>query len=372
MINKIYKIIFFFFILTIIIQVSCLRPAEERADLDRKVGKGNAGGVHFDVQNGLAAVRKIEAGELELWLQAPGIRIDVETELGCTSDWILTLKNCMPDAELNAVSDEGNEIIIDSITSTISTELQWSISLPQDDSIIIEINSPDSDIEDEFKFAVLSDIQDGIDKVDDIYNLINEYPMIRFVISTGDLVTFGKKSELRKFQRKLKILNIPFFSTVGNHELGSEPENWFHYFGRANVNFSFKGVHFSLIDSGNATIDPDVYKWLKDWLGNAKDDIHIFATHFSPIDPIGLRNGSFASRKEAAKLLSLLARGNVDVTFYGHVHSFYEFSNAGIPAYISGGGGGVPEQFDGIGRHFLITDVLSGNKIKSVSVMLID
>ncbi len=45
------------------------------------------------------------------------------------------------------------------------------------------------------------------------------------------------------------------------------------------------------------------------------------------------------------------------MTIYGHIHSYYAFSNAGIPAYISGGGGAIPERFDGIGRHYLTVDV---------------
>ena len=66
-----------------------------------------------------------------------------------------------------------------------------------------------------------------------------------------------------------------------------------------------------------------------------------------------MRNGGFASRNEAAKLLAQLANGGVDLTFYGHIHSYYRFENAGIEAHISGGGGGLPERFDGIGRHYL-------------------
>jgi hypothetical protein len=76
--------------------------------------------------------------------------------------------------------------------------------------------------------------------------------------------------------------------------------------------------------------------------------------HIPPLDPIGVRNGAFASRIEAAKLLGRLAEGHVDLTLYGHIHSYYEFDNAGIPAFISGGGGAIPERFDGIGRHFML------------------
>ena len=43
-----------------------------------------------------------------------------------------------------------------------------------------------------------------------------------------------------------------------------------------------------------------------------------------------------------AKLLGMLSAAGVDLTLYGHVHTYLEFTNAGIPAYISGGGGAIP------------------------------
>jgi hypothetical protein len=94
--------------------------------------------------------------------------------------------------------------------------------------------------------------------------------------------------------------------------------------------------------------------------------------HIPPIDPIGVRNGSFADRNEAAKLLTKLADGRVDLTLYGHVHSYYAFSNASIPAYISGGGGAIPERFDGMGRHYLTFDVDPAAGIMQAAVVRID
>jgi hypothetical protein len=78
------------------------------------------------------------------------------------------------------------------------------------------------------------------------------------------------------------------------------------------------------------------------------------------------------SRNEAAALLSKLAQGDVDVTFYGHIHSYYSYDNAGIPAFISGGGGARPETFDGIGRHFLVVDVEPLAGIEQVGLVRTD
>jgi hypothetical protein len=92
-------------------------------------------------------------------------------------------------------------------------------------------------------------------------------------------------------------------------------------------------------------------------------------THIPPIDPKGIRNGSFGSRAEAAKLLNMLAQHDVDVGFYGHIHSYYAESNATIPVYISGGGGALPEKFDGIDRHYLTVDYNPDQGIESVGVV---
>ena len=94
--------------------------------------------------------------------------------------------------------------------------------------------------------------------------------------------------------------------------------------------------------------------------------------HIPPIDPIGVRNGSWASRSEAAKLLGRLAEGRVDLTLYGHVHSYYEFDNAGIPAFISGGGGAIPERFDRIGRHFMVFEVDAQQGVLRKDVVKVD
>jgi hypothetical protein len=127
-----------------------------------------------------------------------------------------------------------------------------------------------------------------------------------------------------------------------------------------------------MIDSASATIDPIVYDQLDGWLAEGKDKAHLVIMHIAPIDPVGTRNGSFASRAEADKLLSLLAGGGVDMTIYGHIHSFYAFANAGIPAYISGGGGAIPERLDGIARHFLTIDVGNDGALGEPSIVRID
>ena len=200
----------------------------------------------------------------------------------------------------------------------------------------LRIAPPDADVLEPWRVAVMGDIQTALGEVDEVFATINQDPSLRMVLSTGDIVENGRISEYDQFAEQLETLDIPYYSTIGNHELIGDIAIWLERFGRFNVHFTFKGATFSLVDSGSATIDPLVYDWLDGWLEDAKSRTHVFLTHFPPIDPVGLRAGSFRSRKEASKLLRRLADGNVDLTLYGHIHSYYEFDNAGIPAFVSG------------------------------------
>jgi 3',5'-cyclic-AMP phosphodiesterase len=115
-----------------------------------------------------------------------------------------------------------------------------------------------------------------------------------------------------------------------------------------------------------------VYGWLDDWLARGIDETHVVFMHYPVLDPVGVRNGAFASRSEAGKLLGKLSQSDVDLTLYGHIHSFYAFENAGIPAYISGGGGAIPETFDGVGRHFLMVHADAKRATISVRIERVD
>jgi 3',5'-cyclic AMP phosphodiesterase CpdA len=205
-----------------------------------------------------------------------------------------------------------------------------------------------------------------------VFERINQQKSLRFLLGAGDLTERGTREELERYQRELLRLEVPYFTTLGNHELGTTPDLYHDYFGRGNFQFRFHGVYFTLLDSASASLDPLAYDWLDDWLARAQRSVHVVAMHIPPIDPIGVRNGSWASRSEAAKLLGRLAEGRVDLTLYGHVHSYYEFDNAGIPAFISGGGGAIPERFDRIGRHFMVFEVDARQGVLRQDVVKVD
>jgi predicted phosphodiesterase len=347
----------------------CLRAAQERAERDKEVGTAAIDQASVSVTDGLAVVRSLEPGQIMLWESAPRIDVRVTLESGAPQIWTIQVKNAMPDAELTLAGAASGAVTAE--PETLPTRKRWRVALKGGENRLT-IGPDDANAPTEFRFALLSDVQEAIDGIQDIYRQVNADPAIAFLLGAGDLTQQGTAAQLSRYERELERLNVPYYTTLGNHELGTSPCLWQDTFGRGSFRFLFHGVQFTLLDDASATVDPIVYDWLDGWLAEGRDRVHFVAMHIPPIDPIGVRNGSFASRNEAAKLLAKLAEARVDMTLYGHIHSYYAFDNAQIPAHISGGGGAIPERFDAIGRHFMIFDVGPDSGIRSAAIVRVD
>ncbi len=346
---------------------SCLRPSEDRAERDLEIGQAEVGGTRVVVEDGLAAVRSLTDQELVLWGSAPGFRLELTSP--SARELSVEIQNCLPDAELRVLGSSGS---VDALGDQgVPTRKLWQVQAPAG-SVTLQLTTPDAGDTTPFRFALMSDVQEAIDDVRDVFERVNGVARVRFLLGAGDLTQQGTREQLERFQRELLALQVPYFTTLGNHELGTSPALYHDYFGRGSFQFRFRGVYFTLLDSASASLDPQVYEWLDAWLDAARRDVHVVAMHIPPIDPIGVRNGSWASRSEAAKLLVKLGEGRVDLTLYGHVHSYYSFDNAGIPAFISGGGGAIPERFDRIGRHFMVFDIDAAQGVLDQSVIKVD
>jgi Icc protein len=355
------------FVVATFLALSCLRPTEERVELDLEVGQAERASFKVNVREGLAAVRALDDEALVLWGSAPSF--EVELSAPAAREVELELQNCLPDAELQVLEGDARVALLGD--TGLPTRKRWRLTLPAG-STRLSVAPPDVANREGFRFALLSDVQEAIDEVGDVFERMNQVSNVRFALGAGDLTQRGTREQLERFQRELERLQIPYFATLGNHELGTSPDLFHEYFGRGNFKFYFHGVAFTLIDDASATIDPTVYDWLDDWLEQSRQEVHIVAMHIPPVDPIGVRNGSMASRNEADKLLAKLAEGRVDMTLYGHIHSYYSFDNAGIPAFISGGGGAIPERFDKIGRHFMVFEADARHGITARNVIKVD
>jgi predicted phosphodiesterase len=332
--------------------VGCLQPARQRAEKDETIGRASNAGLEIRVTDGLAAVREFDAEHVRLWQSAPLVEFTMARQQPGTVE--VELHNSLPGSSLTRRS--GARVAITEVERPLPTRVRYAIEWRQAGEVELHCRPP-SIATQPFRFALMSDVQEAIDDVQDIFSMINEEQGVEFLLGAGDLTQRGSHTELRRFERELEELDVPYYTTLGNHELGSDPPPFQDRMGRASFSFEYRGARFTLLDSASATIDPLVLSNLDEWLDAARDQVHMVAMHIPPIDPIGVRNGSFASRNEANDLLARLLRGGVDLTLYGHIHSYYRFSNGGIAARISGGGGAIPERFDGIGRHFLAIDV---------------
>jgi predicted phosphodiesterase len=349
----------------------CVRPAEGRALKDLEIGHAEGGGLSVGVEDGLAAVRGLDSGVLTLWSNAPVLRVRATAAAEAPEWWTLVVRNAMPDAVLEA--EAGGELLeVEAGPSPVPTMKTWRVHLRPGSEARLTVAPPDWDTPRPFRFAALADVQEALPRVGDIYARMNEDPTLRFIFFSGDLTERGTREQLEEFQARLEDSRIPLYATLGNHETYSLDEPYHELVGRGSQHFTFQGVHFTQLDTGNGTVDPLVEEELDGWLDAGRDAVHVVGMHIPPLDPIGLRNGSFSSRNEAAALVGKLARAGVDLTLYGHVHSFYAFSNAGIPAYISGGGGAIPERFDGVGRHYLTVEVDASSGVREVAVVRVD
>ncbi|MCP4132935.1 MAG: metallophosphoesterase [bacterium] len=355
-------------LLSILLLSSCIRPSQEGAEMDLLVGKGEVAGAIISSGDGLATIQELSSGNITFWAQAPVVTVSLDLTGSSVTEWNIIIKNAMPDTELRS-SQTG----MSSVVQTPTTGKEYSLSFTADSqqAYTLTFDPTNYDVEESFTFAMMADVQRAFDEVGEIYTKINE-TSARFVCFPGDLTSTGSREELQAFVEKTSLLNIPVYFSPGNHDLGGDVSDWFELIGRRSFHFSFKGVEFTMVDSSTAYLDPLVYGWLDSWVDNNINKTHFFFTHIPPLDPFGIRNGSFRSRNEAYKLLAILAEGRVDATFYGHIHSLYEFTNAGIKAYISGGGGAIPERFDGIGRHFLTVTANPSSGMESVQVNKVD
>ena len=360
---------------------ACLNEPSERIDNDRRVGHAELPGVvRVDVDEGLATVREMTAAGVTLWAQAPELAGLIEAQAGLTAPWRLTLENALPDAELSATVD-GSALAAILVPGARPTQRIWEFATRPDGPVRFAVTAPDAADPAPYRIVYVSDLHHGEGPTVEIFSRINVdaapvngEPAVRFVLCGGDLTHRGTQGELDPFLADLATLNIPLYTAAGNHDVGWDTADlWAATMGRANFHFTFRGVHFTVLDTAGSTVDPTAFSWLRTWLDAGRDAIHVFVAHVPPLDPVGERNAGFSSRTTAHRLLAALAAAGVDLTLYGHIHSHYAFSNAGIPAHISGGGISDGERGDGIGVHFLTIDLdPSGATKPAVTVVRVE
>lgn len=343
---------------------ACTRPSENRAEAELAIGSAEIADASVRVAGGLAVVRELGDYVLDLRAQSPVLSIEFALGNTAAGDWTITVRN----TPVDAVLDVGG-LRVTREPDQHPTVGIFRVSLGAG-THTLRVAPPDADIVEPFKVAALADIQTAMPEVDEVFAKISAEPGLRFVVGMGDITERAEVSEYDLFERQVQSLTIPFYTTLGNHDLWTDYTRFHERFGRATFQFEFKGAAFTFADSGDAGIDPLVEEQLVTWLSAVRDRTSVFLTHFPPIDPLGVRYGGFRSAQDGRRLLARLAENEVDLTLYGHIHTFIDFENADIPAFISGGGGADPMKWDGIHRHFLVIDIDPARK-RSYSVRVV-
>lgn len=321
----------------------CMAPADQRADRDLdEVGRATVGGIELYIDPG--AVLGVDGDLVRLRASSPSPSIT----LTGSGELELIVDNLTRDA---AVTGDG--------VRSVEPNGPGSLRVRAAAGGTVRIAPADAGLAAPFRIAFVSDFQVNGEAGDAIVEVVNADPTIEMLLCAGDIVDKGSDlSHWRTMETVFAKLDVPVYATNGNHELNGDDGAQFHArLGRMNYLFDHRGARLALVDSGSATLAERVYDYLDEELDRPGAELSIFMTHIPLIDSSGIRNGGFASHLEAERVLAMLTRRGVDLTVYGHVHSFEAFSNAGIPAYISGGGGGTDNAFDGIGDHILVLDI---------------
>lgn len=218
-------------------------------------------------------------------------------------------------------------------------------------------------------FYVLGDsqgFQGGIDQVVTIANLHQP----DFVFHCGDLTPFGQESQYSVVFSTLGRLNVPFYTTPGNHDirLGGNLR-YIRYFGPSKYSFDIDDAHFMVFNTSLGDISESDMTWIQNDLLNSTAQWKFVFTHIPPFDPRANRDHALLNETTATRLMSLFEDTSVDVVFAGHIHMYNKTIRNGVHYVITGGAGAslVADLTEGGIYHFVnVTVTDSGLSINPI------
>lgn len=233
-----------------------------------------------------------------------------------------------------------------------------------------------------FTFVVLGDNRSG----DKEYSTLASMAMARhpnFIVNVGDQIeTPGSLDDWAKFWELSKVVTVPYFLTVGNHDAHPNvplsentykkqvdlPGNKLYYSFMAGNSLFI--VLDSYLDDEEQKITGKQYEWLEGVLAQSTPK-HAFVFVHHPLyqeEGKGLHYGKgldkYPSKRD--KLQALLVKHKVTVVFAGHNHIYLRKTVDGIPHIITGGGGAPLHADDKNGGffHFILMTV-DGDKVNA-------
>lgn len=229
-----------------------------------------------------------------------------------------------------------------------------------------------SKIHGSFSFVVIGDTRSGGDDYRELIERTMEHRP-DFVVNTGDMLSSPGRSRWADFLEKSKLITVPYFLTVGNHDVNDKqseelykeevhlPGNKLYY------SFTVDDSLFIFLDSNipgqDKKIIGDQYNWLEQALSTS-DKKYKFVFVHHPLYPERGRGHHYGGSldqypKERDRIESLFVRYKVTIVFTGHEHLYLRKMVDGIMHIITGGGGALlyAEEEKGGFYHFILVKV---------------
>lgn len=104
--------------------------------------------------------------------------------------------------------------------------------------------------DDTLRFVFIGDSQRFYEEAGDFVQSVNQQRSVAFVAIAGDISDFGLVREMRWVHERLRKLNVPYLTVVGNHDLvANGREAYQQVYGPLNYSFEYGSTRFVLVDT---------------------------------------------------------------------------------------------------------------------------
>ena len=200
------------------------------------------------------------------------------------------------------------------------------------------------------------------------------------LVHAGDVTASGTAEEFKAISETTTSAGLRVYAAVGNHDIAVDATRglFTKYLNEPNLAFNDGDLRFVLLDNADRKVgfSASTLAWLKDDIAGHPGARYVVAFHRPfdiPFDSITGDDETAASRATNEELKRILSSTDVAAIFTGHLHTYLPYAVDGVPAYITGGGGGKAQQglaaFTKSAHHFLLVR-LTGTSLHAEMVKL--
>nr|WP_321298922.1 metallophosphoesterase [uncultured Sphaerochaeta sp.] len=202
----------------------------------------------------------------------------------------------------------------------------------------IELHAPSASFDEpvgsasrSFPFLVFTDLHFGRDdsgvywKHEVFLDWLDSYPTtLEFALNLGDMTSDSREIEYRMaaaFLQELENRGVPSHSLVGNHDVRDGGRTLFRSYIHAKTarRFSYGGISFYLLDSGNASLGRTQLRTLIDQ-ASSDHNPKIFCSHIPFYAGPDMYYFGLSDAWERTMLVNTMVKAKVGLVLSGHLH----------------------------------------------------